>query len=110
MPQATLASGAKDGQRVAISIKSGEEADQSFLLCAFKCVACAHMSLHPSAAHSPHVCFCVLAVLVDSVHPWPPLLAHRAGSVDSVSLDLILSEYAEFTVEGNAAVHLTGVC
>jgi len=32
-----------------------------------------------------------------------------AGASETTQLDIILSEYAEFTVEGNTAVHLSGM-
>jgi hypothetical protein len=38
------------------------------------------------------------------------LPAASAGFSETTQLDILLSEYAELTIEGNTAIHVTGAC
>jgi hypothetical protein len=48
--QATLGQGAKDGARVALRVRTGEDDAEPFLLCAFRC---ALRALHAAAGAQP---------------------------------------------------------
>lgn len=72
-------------------IHAGDEEKTSVLLCALRCVAACGGA-----------CRSLVAAVVLTAH------AARAGSTDTTHLDLILDEYAEFTLEGDTPVHLCG--
>jgi FK506-binding nuclear protein len=87
LSSATLGGKMKDGARVALRVKvGGEEEETSVLIASFRC-----------AAAEPPRSDC-----------GSPFLPRSVGSSESLQLDLVFTSYAEFSVEGDAEVHLAG--